>query len=76
MVLVLTDHFTRWQDAIALTDSTTATVARILEERVFCYLGIPEKLHSDQGPHVESKFLEVLCQLWGIEKIRTTPYQP
>ena len=47
--LVLTDHFTRWQDAIALPDATAPTVATALDERVFAYWGLPEQLHSDQG---------------------------
>ena len=48
-ILVLTDHFSRWQDALPLPDATAPTVATILDERIFCYLGLPEQLHSDQG---------------------------
>ena len=36
-VLVLTDHFTRWQDALALPD---AVVANALDERVLLLPGI------------------------------------
>ena len=46
-ILVLTDHFTRWQDALPLTDATAPVVASTLDERVFCYLGLPEQLHTD-----------------------------
>ena len=35
VVLVMTDHFTRWCDAIPLPDGRAATVARALDERVF-----------------------------------------
>ena len=48
-ILVLTDHFTRWSDALAIPDATAPVVARALDERVFCYLGLPESIHSDQG---------------------------
>ena len=75
-ILVLTDHFTRWQDAIPLSDATAPTVATILDERIFCYFGLPEQLHSDQGVQFESHLMDELCQLWGIEKTRTTPYHP
>lgn len=52
-ILVFTDHFTRWQDALPLPDTSAPTVATTLEERVFCYFDIPEIIHSDQGAQFE-----------------------
>lgn len=51
-ILVLTDHFTRWQDALPLPDATTPTMATALEGQVFCYCGILEVIYSDQGPNM------------------------
>ena len=48
-ILVLTDHFSRWQDALALPDATAPTVVTHLEERVFCYFGLSEQIYTDQG---------------------------
>ena len=76
VVLVMTDHFTRWRDAIPLPNGTAQVVAEALETRVFCYFGIPERIHSDQGAQFESKLFGELCALWGTEKSRTTPYHP
>ena len=75
-ILVLTDHFSRWQNALALPDATAPTVATQLDERVFCYLGLPEQIHSDQGAQFESQLMTELCRLWGVEKTGTTPYHP
>ena len=75
-ILVLTDHFTRWQDAIPLVDATAPTVATALEERVFCYLSVPEQLHSDQGAQFEGELMAELCDLWGTQKTRISPYHP
>jgi transposase InsO family protein len=75
-ILVLTDHFSRWQDAIPLVDATAPCVAAALDERVFCYFGIPEQIHTDQGAQFESQLFEELCRLWGVDKSRTTPYHP
>ena len=75
-ILVISDHFTRWQDAFPLPDATAPTVATTLEERVFCYLGLPEQIHSDQGAQFEGELMAELCDLWGIQKTRTSPYHP
>jgi len=75
-ILVLTDHFTRWADALAIPDASAPTVARVLDQNVFCYFGLPEQLHSDQGAQFQSQLLSDLCRLWGVNKSRTTPYHP
>ena len=75
-ILVLTDHFTRWQDALPLSDGKAETVAQALEDKVFAYLGIPEEIHSDQGRQFESQLFHELCMLWGTRKTRTSPYRP
>ena len=75
-ILVLTDHFTRWQDALALPDATAPVVATALDERVFCYFGLPEQIHTDQGAQFESSLLKELCQMWNVHKSHTTPYHP
>ena len=75
-ILVLTDHFTRWQDALPLPDSTAVTVAEALETRVFAYFGLPEEIHSDRGPQFEGDLMAELCSLWRVTKTRTTAYHP
>ena len=75
-ILVIADHFTKWQDAFPLPDATAPTIATVLEERVFCYFGLPEQLHSDQGAQFEGDLMVELCDLWGIRKSRTSPYHP
>jgi len=48
-ILVLTDHFTRLADALAIPDASAPTVARALDQNVFWYLGFPKQIHMDQG---------------------------
>ena len=75
-VLVITDVFTKYTQAYPTRDQKASTVARVLVERWFYQVGVPERLHSDQGRSFEGELLHQLCSLYGVEKSRTTPYHP
>jgi len=75
-ILVLTDHFTQWTDALAIPDESAPTVARALDQNVFCYLGLPEQIHTDHSAQFQSQLMGYLCRIWGMNQIRTTPYHP
>ena len=75
-ILVITDHYTRWQKAIPVLDATAPVVAATLDQRVFCCLGLPKQPHSDQGIQSESQLMEELCTLWRVDKTHTTHYHP
>ena len=75
-ILVLLDHFTRWQDAIPLVDATAPTVATAFDERIVCYFGLPEQLHSDLEKQFQSRLMAELCSLWRVNQTHTTPYHP
>ena len=38
--------------------------------------GRPEKILTDQGKNFESWLVRELCELAGVQKLRTTPYHP
>ena len=48
-ILVLSDHFTRWRNALPVSNGSAETMSETLGEWVFCYLGVPERIHTDQG---------------------------
>ncbi|KAG1953594.1 interleukin-1 receptor accessory protein-like 1-A [Pimephales promelas] len=75
-ILVITDHFTKYAVAVPTTNQKAQTVAKCLWDHFFVHYGIPEKLHSDQGPDFESRIIRELCELIGTKKVRTTPYHP
>ena len=47
-----------------------------LYNNFFSRFSLPRLLHSDQGKNFESKLLSELCNITGIDKTRTTPFQP
>ncbi|MCW4344300.1 MAG: RNase H-like domain-containing protein, partial [Candidatus Thiodiazotropha endolucinida] len=75
-VLVITDHFTRYAQAIPTRNETAQTTAKALYENFFIHYGFPSKIHSDKGASFESKTIRKLCEIAGIKKTRTTPYHP
>lgn len=75
-VLILTDVFSKYTQAIATRDQKATTVARILVHEWFYRFGVPAMIHSDQGRSFEGAVIQQLCQLYGVEKTRTTPYHP
>ena len=62
-ILVLSNHFTKWRDALPVQNGSAETSARTLEERVFCYLGVFRQIHTDQGAQFESRLMAKLCTL-------------
>ncbi|XP_034085120.1 uncharacterized protein K02A2.6-like isoform X2 [Gymnodraco acuticeps] len=75
-VLVMTDVFSKYTQAVPTKDQTALTVAKVLVDSWFNRFGVPKRIHSDQGRNFESALIRQVCQLYGIEKSRTTPYHP
>ena len=73
-ILVITDHYTRYAQAIPTRNQTAQTTAKALFENFFVHYGFPARIHSDQGANFESKLIQSLCSLTGMRKTRTTPY--
>ena len=48
-LLVATDYFTKWLEAIPLCDAEAPTCMRALYCGFFSRFGLPRQLHSDQG---------------------------
>ena len=75
-VLVLTDVFTKWAKAVPVPDETALTVSKVLVKEWIPNFGAPLKLHSDQGRAFESEVIAHLCHHYGIDKSRTSAYNP
>ena len=62
-VLVLTDVFTKYTQAIPTKDQKATTVARVLVKEWIVRFGVPKRIHSDQGRNFESKVIQELCKM-------------
>lgn len=75
-VLVMTDVFSKFTQAVPTRDQRASTVAGVLVREWFYKFGVPSRIHSDQGRNFESMLIQQLCILYGVQKTHTTPYWP
>ncbi|XP_060063856.1 uncharacterized protein LOC132544297 [Ylistrum balloti] len=75
-ILVITDHFTRYAQAVPCLSQKAHVTAKALYENFIAFYSFPVRLHSDQGRIFESKIIKELRKLAVVSKFRTTPYHP
>ena len=75
-ILVITDHFTRYVQAIFTSLQTAKCTAQNLWDKFIVHYGLPEEILTDQGCNFESDLLKALCEIAQVKKIRTSGYHP
>ena len=73
-VLVLQDHFSKYVVVYVVKDQTARTAAKTLRIGYFGLFGTPAYLVSDQGKAFTGHIITHLCELYGVQKLRTLPY--
>ena len=73
-VLVLQDHFSKYVVAYVVKDQTACTAAETVRNGYFRLFGVPAYLVSDQGKAFMGHIITHLCDLYGVQKLRTSPY--
>ena len=73
-VLVLQDHFSKYVVACVVKDQTARTAAETLRIRYFGLFDAPAYLVSDQGKAFTGHVITHLCELYRVQKLRTSPY--
>ena len=73
-VLVLQDHFFKYIVAYVVKDQTACTAAETLRNGYFRLFGAPAYLVSNQGKAFTGHVITHLCELYGVQKLRTSPY--
>ena len=73
-VLVLQDHFSKYVVAYVVKGQTARTATETLRIGYFGLFGAPAYLISDQGKAFTGHVITHLCDLYGVQKLRTSPY--
>jgi hypothetical protein len=75
-ILVATEYFTKWVEAIPLRKATGAAVANFIQEHIITRFGIPYKLISDNGTPFINKDVREVLEHYQVKHQRSTPYYP
>ena len=68
------DHFSKYVVAYVVKDQTAHTATETLRNGYFCLFSAPAYLISDQGKGFMGHLITNLCELYGVQKLRTLPY--
>ena len=69
------DHFSKYIVAYVVKDQTAHTTAETLRSGYFGLFSAPAYLISDQGKAFTGHLITNLCELYGVQKLRTSPYR-
>ena len=72
-LLVVTDYFSKWVEAEALS---TTTDYQIMKFHVITWFGIPHEIVTDNGPQFTSHNFKKFCKDWAIKLTFATPRHP
>ena len=75
-LLVLTDYFTKWIEAEAFSNVTSATVTSFIWKNIICRHGLPYEIVTDNGPQFMSKMFNEFCVKWKIKIKPASPRYP
>ena len=75
-ILVITDHFTWYAQAIVTNLQTVKCTAQNEWDKFIVHYGFPEKILTDQGCNFKSNLLRALCEIAQVKKIRTSGHHP
>ena len=73
-VLVATDYFTKWTEAVPLRNMTHKEVISFVLEHIIHRFGIPQTLTTDQGSSFMSHQFREFAESFGIKLLNSSPY--
>ena len=73
-MLVATDYFTEWTEAVPLKNMTPREVIEFITEHIIHRFGIPQTLTTDQGSSFISKEVHNFTESYKIKILNSSPY--
>ena len=73
-ILVATDYFTKWIEAISTKNANHQVIIKFLNENIFTRFGCPTKLVTDNAANFRAEELVDMCESMGIQLVHSTSY--
>lgn len=73
-LLLATDYFTKWVEAVPLKEVDQLTVVKFLKEHIIYRFGVPETIVSDQAQYFTGKDLTAFANEMGVTLTHSSPY--
>uniref|UniRef100_A0A2N9HWS0 Integrase catalytic domain-containing protein n=1 Tax=Fagus sylvatica TaxID=28930 RepID=A0A2N9HWS0_FAGSY len=75
-ILMATEYFSKWVEAVPLRKATGAAVTNFIREHIITRFDIPHKIISDNGTPFVNKSVREVLEHYRIKHRRSTPYYP
>jgi transposase InsO family protein len=73
-VLLATDYFTEWVEAIPLKKVTSENMIEFVKQHIIYRFGIPQTITTDQGAQFRSLEFREFVESMGIKLFNSSPY--
>ena len=75
-ILVATEYFTKWTEAVPLHKATGGAVANFIKENIIVRFGVPHKIISDNGTPFVNSDVRKMLEFYQVKHHRSSPYYP
>ncbi|XP_020245255.1 uncharacterized protein LOC109823389 [Asparagus officinalis] len=75
-ILAITDYFSKWAEAILLSEVKTSNVIKFLKHHIVYRYDVPRHIIHDNGPQFVSQAFTRFCDKFRIKNLASTAYNP
>ena len=75
-ILVATEYFTKWAEAVPLRKASEGVVANFIKENIIVRFGVPHRIISDNGTPFVNSDVRKMLEFYEVKHHRSSPYYP
>ena len=75
-ILVATEYFTKWAEAVPLRKATEGVVTNFIKENIIIRFGVPHRIISDNGTPFVNNNVRKMLEFYQVKHHRSSPYYP